>query len=326
MSGILVSIDCTTYNHGKYISDALDSFLMQNTNFKYEILVHDDASTDDTPKIIKEYESIYPDLIKPIYQKENQYSKGLRVSGINLRRARGKYIAVCEGDDYWIDPYKLQKQVDYMESHPECSMCTHAAYIVSEDKKITGKVRPANTSRTFSVEDIILGGGGFIATNSMLYRSIYQKEIPEFYHNAPVGDYPLAIFLSLKGTVYYMDQFMSSYRKGIEGSWTWEYEINYTLDELSKFTYGMVRMLDEIDGYSNYAYHDLIDKRKIDFEFSLIDAQNDFKKMKEPKFLEKYKSLPPVSRLKIVLRHRAPWLVRVVKDLRSLVRNAYRNE
>ena len=131
MSGILVSIDCTTYNHGKYISDALDSFLMQNTNFKYEILVHDDASTDDTPKIIKEYESIYPDLIKPIYQKENQYSKGLRVSGINLRRARGKYIAVCEGDDYWIDPYKLQKQVDYMESHPECSMCTHAAYIVS---------------------------------------------------------------------------------------------------------------------------------------------------------------------------------------------------
>jgi glycosyltransferase involved in cell wall biosynthesis len=119
MSQLMVSICCAAYNHEEYIAAALDGFLMQKADFSYEILVHDDASTDNTAKIIKEYEQNYPDIIKPIYQTENQYSKKVKISSAyNFPRAKGKYIAWCEGDDYWTDPLKLQTQVDYMEAHP----------------------------------------------------------------------------------------------------------------------------------------------------------------------------------------------------------------
>ncbi len=123
---IMVSVFCATYNHEKYIRKCLDGFIMQKTNFKFEVLVHDDASTDKTADIIREYEEKYPDIIKPIYQTENQYSKGVQI-GVTFQypRAKGKYIAFCEGDDYWCDENKLQRQFDIMESHPECSICVH---------------------------------------------------------------------------------------------------------------------------------------------------------------------------------------------------------
>lgn len=123
---ILVSISCITYNHAPYIRECLDGFMMQKTNFAFEVLIHDDASTDGTADIIREYEAKYPSIIKPIYEEENQWVKGRRGSAVfNFPRAKGKYIAMCEGDDYWTDPLKLQKQVDFLEANPEYVMCTH---------------------------------------------------------------------------------------------------------------------------------------------------------------------------------------------------------
>ena len=122
----LVSINCITYNHKQYIRDAIEGFLMQITNFPVEILIHDDASTDGTVEIIREYEKQYPWLIKPVYQTENQYSKHnsfISISKIQYGRALGKYIAFCEGDDYWTDHYKLQKQVDFLESNVWVDNC-----------------------------------------------------------------------------------------------------------------------------------------------------------------------------------------------------------
>ena len=120
----LVSILCDTFNHEKYISQALDGFIMQQTSFPFEIIVHDDASTDNTAQIIREYELKYPDLFVPIYQTENQFSKPeVNIwTDITFPKARGKYIALCEGDDYWTDPLKLQKQVDFLEENPEYGM------------------------------------------------------------------------------------------------------------------------------------------------------------------------------------------------------------
>ncbi len=120
----LVSISCITYNHENFIRDAIEGFLMQKTTFPVEILVHDDASTDKTASIVREYEEQYPHLIKPIYQTENQYSKrDGSIDRIQRGRARGKYVALCEGDDYWTEPLKLQKQVDFLENNPDYSLC-----------------------------------------------------------------------------------------------------------------------------------------------------------------------------------------------------------
>lgn len=133
----LVSICCLTYNHEPYIRDAIEGFLMQKTDFPFEILIHDDASTDGTADIIREYETKYPDIIKPIYQTENQYSKGIKISATyNYPRAKGKYIALCEGDDYWIDPYKLQKQVDFLEKNEEYGICFTYSNKINEKGKL----------------------------------------------------------------------------------------------------------------------------------------------------------------------------------------------
>lgn len=134
----LVSICCITYNHEKYIRDAIESFLMQETNFPFEIIIHDDASTDKTADIIREYEKKYPELIKPIYQTENQYSKGVKINlEFNFPRAKGKYIALCEGDDYWTDPNKLQIQVAFLEENPDY-VITYTAVEAFDENGIIG--------------------------------------------------------------------------------------------------------------------------------------------------------------------------------------------
>jgi len=195
----LVSISCTTYNHKNYIRDAIEGFLKQKAKFQFEILLHDDASTDGTNEIIKEYEHKYPDLIFPVYQKENQYSKGVVISPtFNWPRARGKYIALCEGDDYWTDPYKLQKQVDFMEANPGYSLCV-GGYLRLEEKtssktEVKKKVKNAeffNNGFTFNLND--LTKGWLTKTLTALFRTEilgriditcykYGRDIQLFYH------------------------------------------------------------------------------------------------------------------------------------------------
>lgn len=137
MEAPLVSICCLTYNHALYIRQCLDGFLMQKTSFNYEILIHDDASTDSTASIIREYEQRFPDVIKPIYQTVNQHSLGVKISTtFQFPRVKGKYIAMCEGDDYWTDPYKLQHQVDFLENNSDFSICSHRFKVFDQENSI----------------------------------------------------------------------------------------------------------------------------------------------------------------------------------------------
>src|SRR3989304_1339440 len=169
----LVSICCITYNQGRYIQDALDGFLMQKTTFPIEIIIHDDASVDKTTDIIKEYKKKHPNLITAIYQSENQYSNGVR--GIAARftfpKARGKYIALCEGDDYWTDPRKLQKQVDIMESDPAISFCFHSVKLIIENENSIKEriIKRSYKNRTFNIGEMILGGGSLCPTQSVMF-------------------------------------------------------------------------------------------------------------------------------------------------------------
>lgn len=169
----LVSITCLTYNHAPYLRQCLDGFVMQKTSFPIEILIYDDASEDGTQDIIREYERKYPDLIKPIYQTENQYSKGVKVEFVyNYPRAKGKYIAFCEGDDYWTDPNKLQKQIDFLERHQEHVMCSHQYKLYFQKEKINDLMYfiPIRSVRKISY------------AVSMEYKSLDDiSDHPEFY-------------------------------------------------------------------------------------------------------------------------------------------------
>lgn len=318
MDDIMVSICCTTYNQQNYIADALESFLMQKTNFAFEILIHDDASTDRTVEIIKAYERNYPKIIKPIYQTENQYSKGVVVDNVyNFSRAKGKYIAFCEGDDFWVDENKLQIQVDYMEQHKECCLCIHSALKVSREKKSIGEIRPDKVSRSFTTVDMILGEGGMFATNSIVFPTKLTNNMPDFYFNAPVGDYPLVIYLSLMGDVFYIDKCMSAYRVMAMNSWTSKIQGN--IGEEIKHNQLIENMLNEIDEYTKFAYSDAIKKRIKQNRFNIMLQQRRFKEAKEGEYREFYNALNVKNKTKIYLKQYCPRLVKVLKKIKKEV-------
>ena len=268
----MVSVICTAYNHEMYIGQAIDSFLMQETDFPVEILIHDDASTDQTAAIIRAYMDRYPDRIRAVLQTENQHSKGVKVGNVLREMAQGKYLATCEGDDYWTHPHKLQKQVEYMEAHPECSVCVHATQRVDAARnRPVGVMRADTKSRTFSTEEIILRGGDLFSTNANLYRRETGLDRPAFYQNAPVGDYPAMVFFSLIGSVYYMDEMMSAYRVNVRGSWTNRQFAN--TERRKRFYERMARMFDEIDQYTEYRYKEALDQARLQNRWrSLIEA------------------------------------------------------
>lgn len=208
----LVSVICTAYNHQDYIRETLEGFVMQQVDFPIEVIVHDDASTDDTASIIREYENEYPHLFRNIYQKENQYSKGVNIWGnLFANYCKGKYIAICEGDDYWIDPLKLQKQVLCLEKCNEFSM-------------VYARVRyyEQSTSRFTSVfgagvNDLKgLLKGNVIPTLSVCFRRDlcldYMQTVAPDTKDWKMGDYPLWLFLAAKGKLGFQKDIIGVYR------------------------------------------------------------------------------------------------------------------
>jgi len=210
---ILVSISCITFNHVNYIRECLDGFLMQKTNFAFEILIHDDASTDGTTEIIKEFELNYPDIIYPMYELENQWCKGKRGSAIfNFPRAKGKYIALCEGDDYWIDPLKLQKQVDFMEMNDDFGLVHTGYQVINASNIILPKYN--RSWKSGNVFEQIIKGKYTIVTATVLFRTLMYKELAlELVNlNFHMGDKPMWIEFSRISKIKYIDEITTSYR------------------------------------------------------------------------------------------------------------------
>lgn len=220
MDNPLVSICCISYNHEAYIRDCLEGFLMQQTDFPFEVLIHDDASSDHTADIIREYEAKYPDIIKPICEQENQYAKGVGfVELFGFARAKGKYIAICEGDDFWIDPHKLQRQFDFMESQPDHSLCGCRHYVFNEINKTFAKGADYNfnsddLNNRHDIDCLIartpFHTSSFFIRTDNLHSVFYQLKQDSI--GCSFGDTLLCFHLATTGKLKLIDRYMTAYR------------------------------------------------------------------------------------------------------------------
>lgn len=280
----LVSICSITYNHAPYIRQCLDGFLMQKTDFSVEVIINDDASTDGTTEFIREYEDKHPDIIKPIYHEENLYSKGQRgfFRKFCFPRAKGKYIAFCEGDDYWIDPLKLQKQVDFMEANPDYTMCCTNAVIQTPEGDEEWCRYP--TDQTVPTEDVIKHGGLFVQTATLLFRRevlIEATDYPESAKKCHVGDFPLQIYAALKGKVYWFVDKTATYRYLSGNSWT----VNFKKQDTAKKIRNMrseIDMLKDMDLLSNGKYSNAFKRIQAKLIYYLFyDHPADYKLIEE---------------------------------------------
>ena len=295
---VMVSIICNAYNHEKYIRDALDGFLMQKTSFKYEVLVHDDASTDSTADIIREYEEKYPDIIKPIYQTENQYSQKKQISKtFQYPRVKGKYIAFCEGDDYWTDEHKLQKQYDAMEKHPEVDMCAHRALEMFCDTNAVKELGPENKDAIIPVEKVIDAKGILVATASLFYRSYLNSNLPEFRKFIDI-DYTMRVHGSLKGGLLYLNDCMSVYRV-LSCGHSFTSTINKKKEANIAYCEKLVTAKKLIDKETDYKYTEVVQESILKCEFRILGMKRQYKEMKSGKYKKLYKKLPVKSKIKI---------------------------
>jgi len=220
MNDFLVTVVCFAYNHEEYIRDALDNFAAQKTNFKFKVIVHDDASTDNTPKIIQEYAEKYPGLFFPILQKENQYKTNPGFIRTFIQpQLEGKYFAICEGDDYWCDPNKLQEQFDFMEQHPDYVACVHNTLKFDCRNNKAAPFYKNGKSRDIKLEDVVWKGGAAFHLSSLFGKKEYFL-VPDEIKLVGSGDYSRAIYLTLSGKVRFLNKTMSVYRYFSNGSWT----------------------------------------------------------------------------------------------------------
>lgn len=297
----LVSIRCITYNHAPYIAQCLDGFLSQNTNFPFEIIVHDDASTDGTASIIKEYEKKYPKIIKGIYQIENQHSKqDNSINRIINPLLRGKYVALCEGDDFWCCSNKLQKQIDFLENNSEYSACVHNTLFLNlcNNKKY---VRYSEKVEELTLNDVLNRNDWH--TSSLVCKTDLFVNRPSFcFAQKGVGDFPLAIYLSMSGRIKRFGDVWSVYRLGVPGSWQMRVGLK-PIKQIENLTNKM-RMLHLANEYSCKVYEDIFNKKIKETAYLKAKFSKDLKEMKSIEFREFWKEESIVKKLYYLITFR----------------------
>ena len=322
---VMVSVLCTVYNHAPYLRQCLESLVTQETNFCYEVVVHDDASTDESASIIREYEAAYPEIIRPIYQTENQYSKRIPINHtFTFPASRGKYIAVCEGDDYWCDTHKLQKQFDAMEANPQCTLCVHTVQGVDVEGVPNGKRFPQVAPPDGIVRgrdliaDVLVGTAYPFQTSGYFYRkSLYwpRREEIEFMFRVRTGDTARLLYLGHCGDIYFINDIMSCYRMNVTGSWSAKNkkDMSFRIQSLREFN----TFLAEYDVYTNGAYHEEVQAAIHEREFRILKNEYNVKAMKAPPYRALYRAMSLPERVCYTLVQYLPFTKGAVHALRQ---------
>lgn len=215
---VSVSVCCITYRQEQYIAQAIDSFLMQKTTFPFEIIIGEDCGGDGTLAILGEYKSRYPNLINVITSEKNVGANAnlLRV----LDATKGEYIAICEGDDYWIDELKIQKQYELLCSAPDVNICFSAAKALSSNGVMKNYAQHNKNKKLFDISAVVRGGGGFMPTASLMVKANVAKTLPHWFERAPIGDYYLQVWCSIGSGALFLPETTCVYRVNAIGSWT----------------------------------------------------------------------------------------------------------
>lgn len=327
MNDILVSILCLTYNQEKYIARALEGIISQNVTFRIEVLVHDDASTDSTSTIVRSYAKRYPNLIVPILQHENQFSKGKNIiKDILLPRANGKYIAFCEGDDYWIDINKIQSQADIMEKHSQCSICVHGVQGVSEDGLTMIQTFPKANMNTgvISAKDvmhrILFDGEWLFHTTSYFFRKRDAIEMSQkkfiFWEKPGYGDFSFMQMAAIKGDFYYIDRIMSCYRMGAIGSLI---KRDNDIERRKEVNHRFIEAIQDFDTVTEGKFHTDAERAIKRYKFRLADVENNYCVLLSKEMKEIWYDIPIYARIRIRVSRYFPAFDRLFYLIRNLI-------
>lgn len=312
---VKVSIFCTAYNHEEYLRQALESFVAQKTDFPFEVLLTDDASTDSTPQICAEYAEKYPDIIRYFHQEQNLFRQGIDVcKAVMYPNARGEYVAFCEGDDYLTDENKLQIQADFMDTHPEYSACVHNTYYhYCDGSRDDELLVPSTGDHDVTFEEILNGLHTVFHTSSFFVRRDYIVNPPDFQDVANeygFTDYPMALWFSLGGKVRFIDRAMSVYRlDSVPESWTagWHDDYKKKLQFVKGEIAMMETMLHHLDDGKRALTETEIEKRK--YQLAYLEGRAD-DMMKSPFFREE----PFAFRAKTLIKKSFPAIHRIYRD------------
>lgn len=262
-----VSVSIVTYNHAKFVRQTLDSVLCQETNFDFEIIVGDDLSKDNTREILAEYQARYPDKIRLLLHPTNLGNNGMHNALATFKEARGEYIAQMDGDDYWVNPHKLQKQADLLDQHPEYSACFTNSLKVFEDEQYEPFLLVDEKKTAYGLDDLI-GEDEifFMATSSIMFRKNAIPEYPAWYYQSQSGDIPRNILLAKAGPIGYIDEIMSVYRKNRGGA-------SYADNEKDRaFLRNRILMYSNINRELDFKYDKLLRKNIARYYKMMLDA------------------------------------------------------
>lgn len=323
---VVVSVCCLAYNQKKYIEQMLESIVHQKTSFRYEILISDDASTDGTTEVITEYAQKYPNLIRTFLQTNNMYSQGKNtMRSILFPAVRGKYVAFCEGDDYWCNNNKLQKQFDAMELHSECSICTHNVQAIYENgttKKgcmFPGRLFVGGIVGQNDYAEFLIGKAACtFQLSSYFFRAQYAHQIaeapPQYFAYANVGDEKYQRYCLNEGKMYFIEDVMSCYRLQSVGSWNTRE--NATDKQKLNHCKGMIQMEEAFDRYSQYKFHQYVQYGVKYREFLYLVDTKQYRRIFDGNHRDILNSLGVKQRIKYHTYSWFPWLSDIVAAIR----------
>jgi glycosyltransferase involved in cell wall biosynthesis len=314
----LVTVILPTHNHAPFVARAVESILAQRTTFPFDILIHDDASTDGTADIVKRYAARYPEKVTLIAQTVNQYQTDKKIqTHILYPRITAKYTAICDGDDLWTDENKLQLQVDYLESHPDCTLCISGADKIDVNDCVIGAAAPYESDCIVSVDDMIRAGGEFCSSNTIVAPTALLNTQPEFCELTEVEDIPVHLWCTVNGYAWYFARHMAAYRYAVPGSWSVRQNAAKRETQVATCR-GVIGLLQGFDAYTQGTYKDSFEDAILYQKFKIKCVEHDLKELKRPPYRSLYLELPKKRRLRLWLERYFPALTaRFVTALRN---------